>query len=195
MAFTRTLSAAVALTVAAAGLAFAQPQGRDDRPGRDDRGRGEQSRGNGPQDRRNDNANRPDRPQPGDRGNGWQRRDDRGVPPASGGRWEGRFDGQGRDGRRADRFDGPGRDGRWADRGMGPGANYRWADPGRGRDGSYYRGGRLPPQYNNRYYVVDDWRGHRLNAPPRGYHWVQAGGDYLLVAITTGIILELLLSN
>lgn len=182
MAFTRTLTAALALTVAAAGLAFAQPQGRDDRPGRDDRGRGEQSRGNGPQDRRDDNAQRQDRPQPGSRGNGWQRRDDRGVAPGPGGRWEGRFDG-------------PSRDGRWAGRGMGPGANYRWAEPGRGRDGNYYRGGRLPPQYNNRYYVVDDWRGHRLNSPPRGYHWVQAGGDYLLVAITTGIILELLLSD
>jgi Ni/Co efflux regulator RcnB len=29
---------------------------------------------------------------------------------------------------------------------------------------------------------------------PRGYHWVQAG-DYVLVAIATGIIVQLLLNN
>ncbi len=64
-----------------------------------------------------------------------------------------------------------------------------------GPDRSYYRGDRLPLQYRSRQYVVNDWRGHHLSAPPRGYHWVQSGGDYLLVAITTGVILQLLLSN
>jgi Ni/Co efflux regulator RcnB len=64
---------------------------------------------------------------------------------------------------------------------------------GAGPNRNYYRGGRLPPQYNTRHYVVNDWRGHRLSAPPRGYHWVQSGSDYLLVAITTGIILQMLL--
>jgi Ni/Co efflux regulator RcnB len=43
--------------------------------------------------------------------------------------------------------------------------------------------------------VVDDWRGHHLSPPPRGYHWVHTGGDYVLVAIATGIILQLLLNN
>jgi Ni/Co efflux regulator RcnB len=42
---------------------------------------------------------------------------------------------------------------------------------------------------------VDDWRGHQLSAPPHGYHWVQNGSDYLLVAIGTGLIMQLLLSN
>jgi Ni/Co efflux regulator RcnB len=53
----------------------------------------------------------------------------------------------------------------------------------------------MPAQYRSHQYVVDDWRGHRLSAPPRGYHWVQTGGDYVLVAIATGIILQLLLNN
>jgi Ni/Co efflux regulator RcnB len=66
---------------------------------------------------------------------------------------------------------------------------------GAGPDRSFRQGGRLPPEYRGRQFVVDDWRGHRLSAPPRGYHWVQNGGDYLLVAITTGVILQLLLSN
>jgi len=50
-------------------------------------------------------------------------------------------------------------------------------------------------EYRGRYYVVDDWRSHRLYAPPRGYHWVQTGGDFVLVAIGTGIVLQLLLNN
>lgn len=66
---------------------------------------------------------------------------------------------------------------------------------GAGPDHRFYRGGYLPPQYRSRQYVVDDWRGHRLSAPPRGYHWVQTGGDYVLVAIATGIIASILLNQ
>jgi Ni/Co efflux regulator RcnB len=68
------------------------------------------------------------------------------------------------------------------ERGAGPGHAFR-------------KGDRLPAEYRNRSYVVDDWRGHRLSAPPRGYHWVQTGSDYVLVAVATGIIMQLLLSN
>jgi Ni/Co efflux regulator RcnB len=60
---------------------------------------------------------------------------------------------------------------------------------------AYYPGARLPPPYRTRQYVVDDWRGHRLSAPPRGYHWVQVGADYALVAVATGVILQMLLAN
>lgn len=66
---------------------------------------------------------------------------------------------------------------------------------GAGPNNSFHRGERLPAQYRGRQYVVDDWRGHHLSAPPRGYHWVQTGGDYLLVAVASGVILQLLLSN
>ncbi len=57
------------------------------------------------------------------------------------------------------------------------------------------RGDRLPTEYRSRQYVVDDWRGHHLSAPPRGYHWVQANGDYVLVAIATGVIASILLNQ
>ena len=66
---------------------------------------------------------------------------------------------------------------------------------GAGPNHNFYRGERLPIEYRHRNYVVDDWRGHRLSAPPRGYHWVQAGGDYVLVAIATGLIVQMLLNN
>ena len=71
----------------------------------------------------------------------------------------------------------------------------RGAERGAGPDHRFHRGDRLPAEYRNRTYVVDDWRGHRLSAPPRGYHWVQVGGDYVLAAIATGVILQLLLNN
>jgi Ni/Co efflux regulator RcnB len=67
--------------------------------------------------------------------------------------------------------------------------------PGAGPDHGFYRGGRLPDNYRGRQYVVDDWRGHHLNAPPRGYHWVQTGGDYVLAAIATGVIASVILNS
>ena len=44
-------------------------------------------------------------------------------------------------------------------------------------------------------YVVNNWRGRHLSAPPRGYHWVQTGNDYVLAAIATGIIAQVLFAN
>jgi Ni/Co efflux regulator RcnB len=66
---------------------------------------------------------------------------------------------------------------------------------GAGPNHDFHRGGRLPMEYRDRYYVVEDWRGHHLSAPPRGYHWVQTGADYVLVAVATGVILQILLGN
>ena len=61
------------------------------------------------------------------------------------------------------------------------------------REGWYRRGGRVPSQYRGGTYVVSDWRGNHLRPPPRGYHWVRSdNGDFLLVAVTTGIIASIL---
>ena len=57
------------------------------------------------------------------------------------------------------------------------------------------KGGRLSNDYRGKQYVVNDWRGHHLSAPPRGYQWVQTGGDYVLVAVVSGIIAQILLGN
>jgi len=66
---------------------------------------------------------------------------------------------------------------------------------GVGPNHEYYPGDRLPAEYRHRNYVVDDWRSHHLSPPPRGYHWVQDGADYVLVAIATGIIAQILLGR
>lgn len=71
----------------------------------------------------------------------------------------------------------------------------RDGDMGAGPRHDMRRGGHLSDEYRSRQYVVDDWRGHRLRQPPRGYHWVQAGSDYVLVAIGTGIIADILLNH
>ncbi|MGH8782242.1 RcnB family protein [Paraburkholderia sp.] len=59
----------------------------------------------------------------------------------------------------------------------------------------WHRGDRLPAEYRDRNYVVDDWRGHGLEAPPRGYHWVGVNGDYVLAAVATGVIASVLLQG
>jgi Ni/Co efflux regulator RcnB len=98
---------------------------------------------------------------------------------------------------RADNNQRPSDRGNNRNNGRGPDQQQRFdrGERGAGPDHAYYRGERMPLQYRSRQYVVEDWRAHRLSAPPRGYHWVQSGGDYVLVAIATGIILQLLLNN
>lgn len=64
---------------------------------------------------------------------------------------------------------------------------------GHGRQ--FYRGGHIPNEYRSRQYVVTDWRGRHLHAPPRGQQWVQVGADYALIAIATGVIAQLVLSR
>ena len=57
------------------------------------------------------------------------------------------------------------------------------------------RGDRLP-SYARQHYREVDWRRERLRQPPRGYHYVRDDrGELLLVAITTGVILSILLTN
>jgi len=132
-----------------------------------DRGRDEQSQSGGARDRRDNDDRQSDR------------RDN--------------------DGRQADRRNDEWRqhDGR-EDRNRGGYQNERRdARDGRGAGPAhtFYRGGRLPVEYRHRHYVVEDWRAYHLSAPPRGYHWVQTGGDFVLIAIATGIIASIFLGQ
>lgn len=43
-------------------------------------------------------------------------------------------------------------------------------------------GDQLPSEYRQRQFVVNDWRAHRLYAPPPGHQWVQPEpGNYILI--------------
>jgi Ni/Co efflux regulator RcnB len=106
-----------------------------------------------------------------------------------------------------DRRDDDRRDDNRNDRNDGPRANhgkhrndsaqyYRRDDSrGGGPRHDLRRGGKLHKEYRNNRYVVNDWRGRHLSAPPRGYHWVQTGNDYVLAAIASGIIAQVLFAN
>ena len=64
------------------------------------------------------------------------------------------------------------------------------------KEGWYRKGGTVPPEYRDNRYVVTDWKSEHLREPPRGYHWVRSdNGDFLLVAITTGVITDMMLSH
>lgn len=63
------------------------------------------------------------------------------------------------------------------------------------RSPEFRRGVHIPRQYYNRQYYVNDWRGHQLYAPPYGHQWVQVGGDYVLIALATGLIVNLILNQ
>ncbi|MEG8103737.1 RcnB family protein [Xanthomonas hortorum pv. gardneri] len=111
----------------------------------------------------------------------------------------------GRDTRRPDRRDGP-----QARRYYGNGYREGYRDA-RYRDRHYDRGGYAyvpaPVYYGrpayvrgHRYqgpiYVVNDYDRYNLRYPPRGYRWQRDNtGNFLMVAIATGVIADLVLNN
>ena len=59
----------------------------------------------------------------------------------------------------------------------------------------FYRGGYLPHQYRSHAYHVNDWHSHsHLYAPPYGHQWVNVDGEFLLIALATGLIANALLN-
>jgi surface antigen len=53
------------------------------------------------------------------------------------------------------------------------------------------RGDRLPDQYRQDRYYVNDWQQHGLKQPPGGYRWIRDdNNDYYLSLIATGIITD-----
>jgi Ni/Co efflux regulator RcnB len=70
---------------------------------------------------------------------------------------------------------------------------YRYVQPARHQ--RFHRGGYLPYQYRNHGYYVSNWQAYPgLYAPPYGQQWVNVDGEFLLVALTTGLILNALIN-
>ena len=97
-----------------------------------------------------------------------------------------------RDDRRNDRFDrrDDRRDARSNNRNFRN--NHRYYNA---RSPEFRRGHYIPYEYRHRQYFVVDHRGHRLAPPPRGHQWVQVGTDYVLIAIATGLIANIILNH
>lgn len=67
--------------------------------------------------------------------------------------------------------------------------------PGTGPDHQWVKGTRVPAQYRGKQYVVNDYQRHGLKKPGRGQQWVLHGADYMLVAVATGVIAQLVLGH
>lgn len=73
--------------------------------------------------------------------------------------------------------------------------NGRHANDRHGNRGHHWaRGQRLPSEYRTRGHYVD-YRSHHLRAPPRGYQWVQADNNYVMIALASGLIASIIASN
>jgi Ni/Co efflux regulator RcnB len=58
----------------------------------------------------------------------------------------------------------------------------------------FYRGSYLPHEYRSRGYHVNNWQSYPgLYAPAYGQQWVNVNGDFLLVALATGLIANALM--
>ena len=58
---------------------------------------------------------------------------------------------------------------------------------------AWRRGSNLPSYYRG--YVVRDYHRYHLRQPPRGYAWYRVGDDYLLAAIASGVIFDIIANN
>ena len=61
------------------------------------------------------------------------------------------------------------------------------------RQRHWQRGQYMSPHV--RTYVVYDYGRYRLRPPPRGFVWVRADNDYLLVAAATGVVFDVIRSG
>ena len=88
--------------------------------------------------------------------------------------------------------------------GYAPGQAYgqaqpgQWYAPGYGYQrvnpswrSAWRRGGYVPGAY--RHYYVQDYGYYGLRPPPRGYQWVYADGNFVLMALATGLIADVIL--
>ena len=133
----------------------------------------------------------------GDRGDRAEQRHDRNDDHRNG-RWDGR-----RDDRRDDRGDRQG----WRAGHQQPHYGYQqpqyhyqqpryvYQQPSYRHSPRFYRGSYLPHEYRNRGYYVSNLQSHPgLYAPAYGQQWVNVDGEFLLVALATGLIANAILN-
>lgn len=93
------------------------------------------------------------------------------------------------------------RDEHWRDRAewrgyRGARAGY-WYAPGYGyypaHRGGWRRGGYVPGAY--RRFYVQDYGYYGLRPPPPGYRWVYADGNFVMMALATGLIADVIING
>ncbi|KGD70879.1 hypothetical protein HA49_18400 [Tatumella morbirosei] len=84
----------------------------------------------------------------------------------------------------------------------GPHGGPHWQGGGPGRGNSFawqgHRfepGRRFPHEYRGPHYWVNDWHNRGLPPPPYGHRWSYVDGNYVLVAIASGVITSIILNS
>ena len=49
--------------------------------------------------------------------------------------------------------------------------------------------------YDGDRHVVNNWNSYHLRQPPAGYEWVQDGSQFVLIAVTSGIIADIIANS
>jgi len=62
-----------------------------------------------------------------------------------------------------------------------------------GKSHRYAKGQKLPSQFRGSSHYVSNYSEYHLSKPPKGHRWVRDdSGNFILVAVTTGLITEIL---
>ncbi len=59
----------------------------------------------------------------------------------------------------------------------------------------FRKGRALPAKYRGEGYQVSDWHKHGLKAPPAGHRWQNIDGNYVLIAVATGVITSVIVHH
>ncbi|MCL2789010.1 MAG: RcnB family protein [Desulfobulbus sp.] len=73
---------------------------------------------------------------------------------------------------------------------------YKFSESWRSPHGYFRPGYAMPPYYSRGYqrYIISDWPRYGLYEPPYGHQWLLVDGNFVLAAIGTGIIAQVLLA-
>ncbi len=176
----RLILSLAALAAVAAPMAAVSPALADPPPwagGNRDHDRGDHDRGD--RDRGDHDRGDRDHGRDGDR-RGDRRQDYRGEDRREDFRDRGDWDGR--------RHNGYYYNNRWY---YGPPPSSYYRDPYYRPGFAAWRRGAVLPNYYRGYSVGDYYRYH-LRPPPRGYAWYRVGDEYLLAAVATGLIFEII---
>lgn len=68
------------------------------------------------------------------------------------------------------------------------------APPHQAENGPPHGGWHEGEHYNGNRVVVEDWGHHHLRQPPPGYEWVQSDNQFVMIAVTTGVIASIIVA-
>ncbi|MEM6050706.1 RcnB family protein [Erwinia sp. P7711] len=66
------------------------------------------------------------------------------------------------------------------------------SNPQQPHHADFHRGRPLPEKYRGEGYQVTDWHKRGLKAPPAGHRWQNVNGNYVLIAVATGVITSII---